>query len=220
MDGVLIANETIDYVRRKKKNGLIFKVDFEKAYDNVDWSFLIDSLKKMGFGHKWVKWIEECLISAKMSVLVNGSPTEEFPMRKGLRQGDPLAPFLFLIVVEGLHILVSEAEKKRLFEGIKVGKLETSVSHLQYADDAVFFGKWNVTNLKNLLKILECFQKLSGLKINVGKSKMYGLGILEEEVARWASSVGCGYGKFPFEYLGLPVGVSMKRKENNIGERQ
>ncbi|KAJ9553481.1 hypothetical protein OSB04_017526 [Centaurea solstitialis] len=211
LDGVLIVNEVIDFLKRKKKKGLIFKVDFEKAYDSVEWSFLLDCMRKMGFGEKWVKRIEECLKSSTTSVLVNGSPTKEFPMRKGLRQGDPLAPFLFLIVAEALHLLTEKAEDNLLFEGIKVGNQNLPVSHLQYADDVVFLGQWRTSNLKNLLKILECFQRMSGLKINVSKSKNFGVGVPDEEVSSWATSVGCKYGKLPFSYLGLPVGNSMRK---------
>ncbi|KAJ9541035.1 LOW QUALITY PROTEIN: hypothetical protein OSB04_027541 [Centaurea solstitialis] len=232
LDGILIANEIVDYVKKKKKEGFIFKVDFEKAYDSVEWPFLLDCLLKMGFGAKWVSWIEACLKSSSISVLVNGSPTLEFPMKRGLRQGDPLAPFLFLIVS---IFLWKMRRKKAIFEGIKVGKLGcsvsveprisihfssifivygTTVSHLQYADDVVFFGKWKSVNFRNLLKILVCFQELSGLKINVRKSRLFGLGVTEEDVRRWATSAGCGFGKLPFLYLGLPVGASMKRLDH------
>ncbi|KAJ9565840.1 hypothetical protein OSB04_001806 [Centaurea solstitialis] len=112
LDGVLVANETVAYLKRSKRKGLIFKVDFEKAYDSVNWGFLLDVLEKMGFGVKWRKWVGTCLKTARVSILVNGSPTEEFLMEKGIRQGDPLAPFLFLVVAEGLHILVEEAIEK------------------------------------------------------------------------------------------------------------
>ena len=87
MDGVLVANETIDFLKRSKKRGLIFKVDFEKAYDSVEWAFLLDGLENMGFGVKWRNWIKSCLNSARISILVNGSPTREFPMEKGLEWG-------------------------------------------------------------------------------------------------------------------------------------
>lgn len=110
LDGVLIANEVTDYMGKAKKKGFIFKVDFEKAYDSMDWAFLLDMLEEMGFGHKWCRWIKACLESASVSVLVNGSPTKEFKMEKGLRQGDPLAPFLFLVVAEGLNTLMTEAK--------------------------------------------------------------------------------------------------------------
>ena len=139
-------------------------------------------MTKMGFSGKWVKWIKACLQSASMSILINGSPTKEFDMEKGLRQGDPLAPFLFIIVAESLHLLMEEAVKRGMYEGLKVGMKEIQVSHLRYADDVIFFGRWSPNNLKTLFKVLKCFHILSGLKINVWKSKLYGVGVGEEEV--------------------------------------
>lgn len=212
LDGALIANETVDFLKKSRKKGLIFKVDFEKAYDSVEWEFLLKVMASMGFGSRWCDWIKACLISSSISILVNGSPTKEFLMEKGLRQGDPMAPFLFLIVAESLHILMVEAKLNGLFEGVKVGAEEVEVSHLQYADDAIFFGKWSILNLKNLMKILNCFHFLSGLKINVGKSKLFGIGVSEEELQSWASGLGCGV--LPFLYLGLPVGAPMRKKES------
>ena len=128
----------MDYIRRKKEKGLVFKVDFDKAYDNVEWEFLFDSMTKMGFGTKLVKWIKACLQYASTEILTNGSPTKEFDMEKGLRQDDPLAPFLFTIVTESLHLLMEEAAKSGMYEGLKVGMKEIQVSH-QYADDVIFF---------------------------------------------------------------------------------
>lgn len=140
LDGILIANEVVNLVRKEKLRGLVFKVDFEKAYDSVEWKFLLDTMRNMGFRRKWCGLIKACLSSSSVSVLVNGSPGKEFKMAKGLRQGDPLAPFLFLISAESLHVLVEEAKERGLYEGIKVGD-DTSVSHLQYADDVVFFSE-------------------------------------------------------------------------------
>ncbi|KAJ9549250.1 hypothetical protein OSB04_021793 [Centaurea solstitialis] len=212
LDGVLIANEVVDFVRFKKRKGLIFKVDFEKAYDSVDWNCLLGTMNRMGFGKKWIGWISACLRSSSTSVLVNGSPSKEFMMEKGLRQGDPLAPFLFLIVAENLHLLVEEAKDKNLFEGLTIGNEGIEVSHLQYADDAIFFARWSLRNLRNLIKILDCFHAISGLKINMRKSKIYGVGVQDAEVEDWARGVGCVGGAFPFSYLGLPVGALMSRK--------
>ncbi|GKD52799.1 putative RNA-directed DNA polymerase, eukaryota, reverse transcriptase zinc-binding domain protein, partial [Tanacetum coccineum] len=88
----------------------------------------------------------KCLKSAYGSVLVNKSPTKEFKIEKGLRQGDPLSPFLFIIAVEALHVSLQEAKSRNLFEGIKVGLLEVDISHLQFADDALIIGKWSIEN--------------------------------------------------------------------------
>ncbi|KAJ9564765.1 hypothetical protein OSB04_000731 [Centaurea solstitialis] len=212
LDGVLVANEVVDFIRGKKRKGLIFKVDFEKAYDSVNWNFLLDTLRRMGFRDKWIRWISTCLRSSHVSVLVNGAPSKEFVMGRGLRQGDPLAPFLFLIASENLNLLMEEAKEKGLYEGLKIGQNDIEISHLQYADDAIFFGKWCLRNLKNLLKILECFRLISGLQINLRKSKIYGVGVVDEEVQGWARGVGCEGGNLPFTYLGLPVGARLNKK--------
>ncbi|GKG20284.1 RNA-directed DNA polymerase, eukaryota, reverse transcriptase zinc-binding domain protein, partial [Tanacetum coccineum] len=102
LDGPFILNEVLQWCKVKKKQALIFKVDFEKAYDSVRWDFLDEVLNKFGFGEKWCKWIQACLKSSRGSIIINGSPTEEFQFGKGLKQGDPFAPFLFILIMESL----------------------------------------------------------------------------------------------------------------------
>lgn len=109
LDGVLMANEIVDGWKKKKKQSIVLKCDFEKAYDSINWEFLFSMLSNFGFGTKWINWMKECVSTAKISILVNGSPTSKFSPQKGLRQGDPLSPFLFNIVAEGLNILLNRA---------------------------------------------------------------------------------------------------------------
>ncbi|CAJ2672661.1 unnamed protein product [Trifolium pratense] len=117
LDGILIANEIVDEARKSKKDLMLFKVDFEKAYDSVDWGYLDDVMGRMSFPTLWRKWIRECVGTATTFVLVNGSPTDEFPLRRGLRQGDPLSPFLFLLAAEGLNVLMEAMVARNLFTG-------------------------------------------------------------------------------------------------------
>ncbi|GJV81757.1 cysteine-rich receptor-like protein kinase [Tanacetum coccineum] len=127
LDGVPIANETMAFLKLKKRKGLIFKVDFEKAYDSIEWGFLFKIMGKMGFDAKWCKWVDSCLKSASISILVNGLPTKEFLMERGVRQGNPLSPFLFILAAEGLNALINEAVTKNIFKGVGVKDDEVMV---------------------------------------------------------------------------------------------
>ncbi|GKV09906.1 hypothetical protein SLEP1_g21339 [Rubroshorea leprosula] len=213
MDSVVVANETIDEIKKKKKKSFIFKIDFEKAYDKVSWNFIDYMLMRMGFDNVWRKWIMECLRSSTISVLLNGSVTKEFSVSKGLRQGDPLSPFLFLIAAEGLSKLLASAEKKDLFNGMTVGSKGLKISHLQFADDTIIFGEASKRNVKAIKSILRIFEMVSGLKINYNKSKLYGMNIEEEVYQHWAIFLNCKTGKLPMTYLGMPIGASLRSKD-------
>ncbi|GJY66487.1 RNA-directed DNA polymerase, eukaryota, reverse transcriptase zinc-binding domain protein [Tanacetum coccineum] len=210
LDGPFILNELISWCKHKKVKAMIFKVDFEKAFDSIRWDYLDNVLKSFGFGVKWRSWISGCLNSAKGSVLINGSPTSEFQFHKGLKQGDPLSPFLFILVMESLHRSFNRVIEVGLYKGITINNSLT-LSHLFYADDAVFVGKWDISNVKTIVNVLNCFFLASGLKINLHKSKLTGIGVSKEDTEFAASIVGCSTCSFPFHYLGAKVGVSMSR---------
>lgn len=103
MDGVLIANEVIRSLKNSRTGGYLIKIYFEKAYDYVDWNFWSNMLKKLGYGAKWCSWISECISTPSMPVLINRSTSSEFRMLRGIRQGVPVCPFLFNVVVEALN---------------------------------------------------------------------------------------------------------------------
>nr|GEY87991.1 reverse transcriptase domain, reverse transcriptase zinc-binding domain protein [Tanacetum cinerariifolium]GEZ40503.1 reverse transcriptase domain, reverse transcriptase zinc-binding domain protein [Tanacetum cinerariifolium] len=166
---------------------------------------------KVRFGDKWCKWIKNCLKASSLSILVNGSPTDEFGLERGVRQGDPISLFLFILAVEGLNALVSKAVEKSIFKGVLVGDDRIEVSHLQYADDAIFFGEWSKENARTLMCILKCFEEVSGLRVNYSKSRVYGIGVGSGDIEEMAQWMKCSVGEFPFTYLGLPIGQCMKR---------
>ena len=189
---------------------MVFKADFEKAYDSVSWGFLDYMLMRMGFCDRWRKWINGCLSTATISILINGSPSKEFAPKRGLRQGDPLAPLLFNIVAEGLTGLMRSAVSKNLFSSYRVGILKEEVNILQYADDTLFFGDATQHNVRTLKCILRCFEKVSGLKINYSKSHLGCLGKTGSWCRAAAQFLNCSHMDFPFSYLGIPLGVSSK----------
>ena len=162
-------------------------------------------MNRLGFCPKWISWIEGCLKSALISVLVNGSPTHEFIPHRGLRQGDPLAPLLFNIVAEGLTGLMREALAKGLFSSFCVGKDRTPINILQYADDTIFFGEATMQNVKTIKSILRSFDLVSGLKINFAKSSFGVIGKSNQWRKEAAEYLNCRILSLPFKYLGIPI---------------
>nr|GEX99235.1 putative reverse transcriptase domain-containing protein [Tanacetum cinerariifolium] len=169
LDGALIANEAYDYLKKQKKKALLLKIDFKKAYDNINWKFIQRTLLQMG------------------------SLTPEFKMERWARQ---------------------EAVSCGYFNGVKIGSSAIPVSHLQYADDTLIFGEWKESNARNLMRIMECVKQASGLKINLNKTKIYGIGVQNGEIEDFANRMGISPGKMPFTYLGIPIGVNMKRVDS------
>jgi len=211
LDSVLVANEVVEDLRRRGRSGLCLKVDFEKAYDSVRWEFLYDMLYKMSFHSKWVMWMRGCMESATVSVLVNGSPTEEFKPSKGLRQGDSLAPFLFIVVAEGLAGLVRQANKANLLSGVKFGRGEGELSILQFADDTLFLCEASHGNVVAVKAILRGFELALGLKINFHKSKIAGVNVDSFALLSYAKTLSCAQMGVPFKYLGLEVGGNPRK---------
>ncbi|GJS67055.1 putative RNA-directed DNA polymerase, eukaryota, reverse transcriptase zinc-binding domain protein [Tanacetum coccineum] len=218
LDGPFILNEVSQWCTMKKKQALIFKVDFEKAYDSVRWDYLDEVLCKFGFGEKWPRWIQCCLHSSRGSIIINGSPTEEFQFGKWLKQGDPLSPFLFILIMESLHLSFQRVVDEGLFHGIKLHKT-VNLSHMFYADDAVFVSQWSDSNISTLVHVLECFYRVSGLKINMSKSKIMGIHVNNDKISRAADKLGCLVLKTPFLYLGSMVGGAMYRLQTSLATK-
>ncbi|GJV15365.1 RNA-directed DNA polymerase, eukaryota [Tanacetum coccineum] len=154
-----------DIISNIQTAAMVFKIDFAKAYDSIRWDYLGDVLKSFGFGVKWCSWIRGILNSSMASILVNGSPTKEFQFHRGLKQGDPLAPYLFIIIMESLHLSFSRVIEAGIFTGIKID-FSTTLSHLFFVDDAVFIGEWSRGHLTGIMHTLRCFSLLSVLSIN------------------------------------------------------
>ena len=117
LDALLIANEAIDSRQKRGGGSILCKLDIKKAYDHVNWSFLLWLLEMMGFGAKWISWIQWCIGTVSFSILINGTPSGFFQSSRGLRQGDPLSPYLFVIVMEALSCLLKRAKEEGFLPG-------------------------------------------------------------------------------------------------------
>lgn len=135
-------------------------------------------------------------------------------MHRGLRQGDPLSPFLFILAAESLNIMMNQAVSWILFLPFKVHDFDVHVSHLQFADDAIFFGAWSTENATSLLAILRCFESVSGLRTNLAKSRLFGIRVDLEEVTNLAHILCCTLASPPFSYLGMAVGSNMSCRKS------
>ena len=182
-----------------------------RKHDSVSRDFLLYMLRRIGFSSKWVKWIEGCLKSASISVLVNGSPTAEFSPQRGLRQGDPLAPFLFNVVAEALNALMRRAMEENLYKGFPIASNNVRISILQYAGDTIFFGETSMENIKAIKVILRTFELASSLKINFAKSCFGAIGVSDQWKQLAANYLNCSLLVLPFVYLGIPIGVNPRR---------
>lgn len=194
LDQALGANEAVEDYKFRKMEGVLFKIDFEKAYDHMDWNFLDKIMEKKGFGCKWRMWMWGCLRSVGYSFLINGGPRGKVVATRGLRQGDPLSPFLFLLVVNVLSRIVGKFVEGNIFEPFKVGKDKVVLSHLQFADDTLFFYSGNENSFFISNHVLAFFEEMSGLRINKGKCSVMGINCDEEKFSKWAELVGCDIG--------------------------
>jgi hypothetical protein len=214
LDYVLIANECLDSRIKLGEPGLICKMDIEKAYDHVNWNFLLYLMKRCGFGERWFSWIAHCIFSARFSVLVNGTPSGFFSSSRGLRQGDPLSPLLFVIVMEALSKMFVVSICRGFLSGFLVGYGSNGVfniSHLLFADDTLVFCGANPDHLRFIRVLFLSFEAFSDLKINLAKSVLVPVGDVDN-MDELADIMGCGVSFLPLKYLGLPLGAPFKAK--------
>ncbi|GKV08326.1 hypothetical protein SLEP1_g19972 [Rubroshorea leprosula] len=138
-------------------------------------------------------------------------PTEEFQMSKGLRQGDPLAPFLFVVVAEALNVLIGKVIEEGLFKGVTMGSRGMESTHLQFVDDTILFCESSSENIWAIKCIFRSFELVSSLKVNFFKSFPAGIHIKESKLNGMADTLNCLVGSIPFIYLGIPVGANPKK---------
>ena len=149
------------------------KLDMSKAFDRVEWGFISKVMEKLGFCNRWRDLVMQCITSVSYSVLINGVAHGNIHPSRGLRQGDPLSPSLFLLCAEGLSTLIHQAARKKLITGISITKGCPKVTHLLFADDSILFCKASLEECHLLRSILMEYEEASGQKVNTDKSSIF-----------------------------------------------
>ncbi|CAA7018071.1 unnamed protein product [Microthlaspi erraticum] len=172
-DNVLITHEVLHFLKSSKAKiscTMAVKIDMSKAYDRLEWVFIRQVMQRLGFHERWIGWVMHCITSVTYSFLINGSPRGFVKPSRGIRQGDPLSPYIFILCSEVLSGLCTKAQRSGKLQGIRVARASPRINHLLFADDTMFFCKANGKSCKALKHILDKYEKVSGQQINFQKS--------------------------------------------------
>jgi mannosylglycoprotein endo-beta-mannosidase len=202
-ESFIFAAELVQCCHKRKVPALAIKLDFAKAFDTVHWEGLQTILEARGFNDIWQGWIRDILQSSKSAVLVNGCPGPWITCRRGLRQGDPLSPYLFLLVAETLQQLI-KSHQDTISHPLSD---ELPCPVLQYADDTLIVVRGELDAVANLRHLLDMFAQATGLKINYNKSTAVPIHMTEDQIQQCISALGCKRDGFPQAYLGLPLSI-------------
>lgn len=211
-ESIALAHELVEDI--DFPNNTIFKLDMSKAFDRVEWPFLLACLRKLGFNETWCDLIYRNISNIHYSISLNGSSFGYFKSSRGLRQGDPLSPILFIISQDVLSRNLSKAFDTGLISHYLIGKGNMNITHLFFADDSLIFANSTPSGLNNLIRLIQSFSKASGQCINSTKSSFS----LDPDRDRnssldIASLTGFSPQELPFRYLGVPLFKGRIRSE-------
>ncbi|XP_010527341.1 PREDICTED: uncharacterized protein LOC104804698 [Tarenaya hassleriana] len=214
MENVLLATELIrDYNHKGSPPSAMIKIDIRKAFDTLSWDFLMRILQAINLPPQFVSWIKMCITTPKFSVNINGELAGYFKGRRGLRQGDPLSPYLF--------ILSMEIFSRMLDQGASIGRFsphpkcrQPSITHLSFADDVMIFCSGDIQSLRAALDILDQFSTGSGLAMNTSKSEIFLGGLQQNQADSLAATIGLKLGTLPVKYLGVPLNPTKLSKSD------
>jgi hypothetical protein len=202
-DAIGAASESIHNISKKKIKALVLKLDLQKAYDCIDWSLLRMILHKVGLGIQLTNWIMSCVTSSSFAVLVNGEPSDFFKSERGVRQGCPLSPLLFILMMEGLSLLLKKSAAEGLISGINVSRL-TKILHLFFVDDVLIMSKASLEDWKQIKANIELFCNASGLSVSQSKTTVIFDGLNDQELSPFKSLLNFSFSELSegFKYLG------------------
>ena len=203
-----------------KSSFMAIKLDMSKGYDRVEWSFLEELMRKMGFNERWIHLTMLCVKTVTYSILINGEPRGLIHLTRGIRQGDPLSPFLCLLCTEGLNGLIKHAERNGDIHGCFLCKKGLKLTHLLFADDSLLFCRATVEECDK--HILRSYERVSGQKVNRSKTTLFFSKNTHTDIKTSIKhALGVQEIMHYEKYLGLPslVGKGKKASFNYIKER-
>ena len=193
---------------------MLLKLDIQKAYDKVDWRFLYKTLEAYGFSKQWINIIFQCISTPKISILINGTLEGFFNISRGIKQGDQIFPFLFIIMVEAFRRVIKVVQEEIKIKEVKVTNGVDNTTHQQFTDDTILARINTLQDVDHMQHILETYTKASRKMINAKKSKIYFLNTdikVEDQIYH---KLGFKKGKLPTRYLGIYLN---KSNHTNLG---
>ncbi|XP_028120068.1 uncharacterized protein LOC114317531 [Camellia sinensis] len=174
-DNIIITQEILHILRylKGKKGGMIFKIDLDKAYDRISWDFIRDTFQEFKLNDCWIELIMNCVINTHSSVLWHDEIVEGIQNGRGIRQGDPLSFYLFVLCMERLSNMINSKVEAGAWKGIKASGNSPALTHLFFADDLILFAEANVSNCHTIMEVLNDFCVMSGQKLSLQKSKIF-----------------------------------------------
>lgn len=213
---MIAAYEVNHWMKKKtqgKKGYAAMKIDMSKAYDRVEWSFITGIMNKMEFSSKWIDWIHMCMSTVKYKFLVSGQEVGPIVPSRGLRQGDPISPYLFLLCAEGLSSLIRKNQASGALHGCKIANSAPIVTHLFFADDSYLFFRATVTEAQCIKECLSLYEKATGQQINFQKSSISFSRNTERANMEEISQQLQVPIRMDDSYLGLPQNVAGNKRE-------
>ncbi|XP_073060321.1 uncharacterized protein [Primulina eburnea] len=214
VDNIHLAQELLrKYARKRGSPRCILKVDIQKAYDTVDWSFLKEVLSGLNFPRVFIDWIMECVSTTSYSISLNGNYHGHFKGQRGLRQGDPLSPFLFTLCLEVLSRSLKRTSRSAHF-GFHPKCANLRITHLAYADDLLLLSRGDTRSVSMIMECLNNFGDMAGLRVNLLKSNIYMAAIDDRVRDEILQITGFSPGNLPFRYLGVPLAARNLRSSD------
>ena len=197
-DNIRLIYDLMNYLNSKNMPGLLLSLDFEKAFDSLDWDFMFKVLQAFNFGQDLCKWVRTFYTDIKSSIIVNGQCTKWFSVKRGCRQGDPISPYLFLLSVEILATMIRENEN---IVGISMNNTDLKIS--QFADDAQMFTNGDKKSFEVTIETINKFSTVSGLYLNNQKTKAIWLGSKKHCNTQYMSHLEFEWNPQKFKILGI-----------------